>query len=295
MQLQLRPRARVRSLVAVAMSVAACGGGPGNATSGGVATQDARPTAAASTPPRPSPIPSGAWSGSIDIGSGVALRVRCTAGTGRTVILDADLNGDMSEFALVQSELPATMHACAYDRAGEGQSSPPSRNGRTSADIAGDLHSLLTAAALPGPFVLVGNHFGGLFDLRYAAMYPGDVAGLVLLDPFLPTAFNRFHPNCAGISPESNNEGISVCTTLNKAASASLKPPDVPLVVLSAADNPGWSNEEFAAWIQSHRDLAASVTHGRWASVVSNVVIPREQPDATVEAIKEVVSAVHGT
>ena len=103
------------ALVAAAMAVAACGGGASNSTSGGVATQEAEPTAGASTGPPPSPIPSGPWSGSIDIGSGVALRVRCTAGTGWTVILDADLNGDMSEFALVQSELPATMHACAYE------------------------------------------------------------------------------------------------------------------------------------------------------------------------------------
>jgi pimeloyl-ACP methyl ester carboxylesterase len=244
--------------------------------------------------PRLSAVPSGAWTGAIDIGNGVALHVRCTAGTGLTVILDADLNGDMSEFGLVQPKLPATIHACAYDRAGEGQSSPPSRTGRTSADIATDLHNLLTAAGLRAPYVLVGNHFGGLFDLRYAGMYPADVAGLVLLDPFLPTAFKRFHADCAGIPSDPNKEGLSLCAMMNEAASASLKPPDVPLVVLSAADNPGWSNDEFAVWLQSHRDLAASVTHGRWASVVSNTVIPREQPDATVQAIEEVVSALHG-
>lgn len=244
--------------------------------------------AIASTSPEPSVIPTGAWADFIDIGNGTRLYVRCTAGKGRSVILDADLNGDMSEFDFVLPKLPATMRACAYDRAGEGKSSPPDRSDRTSADVAKDLHTLLTAARLPGPFVLVGNHFGGLFDLRYAAMYPSGVAGLVLLDPMLPTAFKRFHGNCAGISAEPNNEGINVCATLNEAASASLKPPDVPLAVLSAADNPGWSNEEFSVWLQSHRDLAASVTRGRWESVVSNVVIPREQPDATVGAIEEV-------
>jgi len=210
------------------------------------------------------------------------------------VILDADLNGDMDEFDLVQPKLPATMRACAYDRAGEGNSSPPDRSGRTSADIANELHRLLSAAGLEGPFVLVGNHFGGLFDLRYAAMYPRGVAGLVLLDPMLPTAFKRFHADCAGIPSEPNNEGINVCATLNEAASASLKPPDVPLVVISAADNPGWSNDEFAVWIQSHRDLAASVSHGRWESVVSDIVIPREQANATVEAIEEVATAAVG-
>jgi pimeloyl-ACP methyl ester carboxylesterase len=34
-----------------------------------------------------------------------------------------------------------------------------------------------------GPYVLVGHSYGGLIVRRYAALHPGDVAGIILVDP----------------------------------------------------------------------------------------------------------------
>jgi len=45
-----------------------------------------------------------------------------------------------------------------------------------------ELHRLLGAAGVPGPYVLVGHSFGGLLVRLYAARYPQEVAGLVLVD-----------------------------------------------------------------------------------------------------------------
>ena len=45
-----------------------------------------------------------------------------------------------------------------------------------------DLHALLTAAAIPGPYVLAGHSFGGLVARLYAATYPDEVVGMVLID-----------------------------------------------------------------------------------------------------------------
>ena len=53
---------------------------------------------------------------------------------------------------------------------------------RTAGDIVADLHALLTAAAIPGPYVLAGHSFGGLVARLYAATYPDEVVGLVLVD-----------------------------------------------------------------------------------------------------------------
>ena len=49
-----------------------------------------------------------------------------------------------------------------------------------------ELHDVLAAADVPGPYVLVGHSFGGVFDVLYARTYPDEVAGLVIVDSPLP-------------------------------------------------------------------------------------------------------------
>jgi pimeloyl-ACP methyl ester carboxylesterase len=44
------------------------------------------------------------------------------------------------------------------------------------------LRQVLQKAEIPGPYVLVGHSFGGLVVRRFAAMYPAEVAGVVLVD-----------------------------------------------------------------------------------------------------------------
>ena len=81
-----------------------------------------------------------------------------------------------------------------YDRAGRGWSE--ATNGpQDGAQIAADLHTLLDRAQVPGPYVLAGHSFGGLYVRSFAAQFPDQVAGLVLLDstaakpgPALPSA-----------------------------------------------------------------------------------------------------------
>jgi alpha/beta hydrolase fold len=53
---------------------------------------------------------------------------------------------------------------------------------RTAAAAVAELHALLRAAHLPGPYVLVGHSLGGMFVRLYASTYPDEVAGLVLVD-----------------------------------------------------------------------------------------------------------------
>jgi len=55
-----------------------------------------------------------------------------------------------------------------------------------------DLHRLLHATALVGPYVLVGHSFGGLLMRLYAKRYCTDVAGLVLVDAMHEDQFDVF-------------------------------------------------------------------------------------------------------
>lgn len=69
-----------------------------------------------------------------------------------------------------------------YDRLGTGWSDVVELP-RSGTQVTDDLHELLRVAAVPGPYVLVGHSLGGLHARLYAKRFPGEVAGLVLLDP----------------------------------------------------------------------------------------------------------------
>jgi len=72
---------------------------------------------------------------------------------------------------------------CVYDRAGYFASDDPPRDKpRTSEQMARELHTLLANAGERGPFVLVGHSFGAFTVRVYHALYPNEVAGVVMVD-----------------------------------------------------------------------------------------------------------------
>ena len=65
---------------------------------------------------------------------------------------------------------------------------------RDPAEVVTELHDLLTAADVPGPYVLVGHSLGGAFDLLYTVTYPDEVAALVVVDSPLPPSRDNITP-----------------------------------------------------------------------------------------------------
>ena len=120
----------------------------------------------------------------VDIGTH-RLHLRC-AGQGRpTVVFDAALGGSSLSWSLVQPAVARATRACSYDRAGFGWSDAGPLP-RTAGRIADELHTLLRAAAVPPPYVLVGHSFGGLVMRLFASRHASEVAGLVLVEPAIP-------------------------------------------------------------------------------------------------------------
>jgi pimeloyl-ACP methyl ester carboxylesterase len=99
-----------------------------------------------------------------------------------TVIFESGIAASSLNWTAVRAEVCRLTRTCAYDRAWLGWSDPAPALLMTSG-LVFDLYSLLGAAQIPPPYVLVGHSFGGLLAHAYAAAYPDQVAGLVLIDP----------------------------------------------------------------------------------------------------------------
>ena len=120
--------------------------------------------------------------------SGHGMQLYCTgrARGGPTVVMDSGLGGGLLDWQTVQPKVAEFARVCSYDRSGIGWSeSGPTP--RTSPQIARELHALLENAGEDGPYVLVGHSFGGTNVQLYAAEYPKEVAGMVLVDSALDT------------------------------------------------------------------------------------------------------------
>jgi pimeloyl-ACP methyl ester carboxylesterase len=129
-----------------------------------------------------------------DVG-GYRLHIYCSGpqdSGNPTVILDTLSGGTSVNWGWVQPEIAKSTRVCSYDRAGFGWSDrvsqPPSFRRTVT-----DLHTLLVKAGLAGPYILVGHSKGSLIVRGYAASYPAEVAGMVLIDASQPDLFMR-HP-----------------------------------------------------------------------------------------------------
>ena len=163
----------------------------------------------------PAPPVSGAagdFAQSVDIGQGRRVYLEChgaDAPGASTVVLISGYHDSGDVWAVdeaiappavgpaVPTGLARTHRVCSYDRPGtlryavDGNPltdrSSPVPQPRTAADTVAELHAVLLAAHVPGPFVLTAHSLGGLFARLYAQTYPGDVDGIVFVDAFSAT------------------------------------------------------------------------------------------------------------
>jgi pimeloyl-ACP methyl ester carboxylesterase len=125
----------------------------------------------------------------VDLGTHRLHLLEAGRARGPTVLLEAGLMSTLLSWTEIQRTLADSHRVVSYDRAGLGWSDPGPMP-RTAERIVTELHSLLEQAAIPPPYILVGHSFGGLTMPLFAAHYPQETAGMVLVDPVVPAEWN---------------------------------------------------------------------------------------------------------
>ena len=120
----------------------------------------------------------------VDVGAH-RLHLHCTGSGSPTVVLEPGGGASSSDVAWIAPVVARDTTVCVYDRAGRGWSDATD-GPQDGTHIAADLHTLLERAHIPGPYVLAGHSFGGLYVQSFAAQFPDQVAGMVLLDSTAP-------------------------------------------------------------------------------------------------------------
>lgn len=251
----------------------------------------------------------------FSVGDGRELFLRCAGEGSPTIILEAGGQDDSDTWGPADGrpffdQLQQLSRTCAYDRANIGRSDP-APGPRFAQDSADDLAALLSAAEVPGPYLLVGSSWGGILVAAYAADHPEDVAGMVLLDAAYPSTDPGMDATQANLPPEEwaaivaaekwdnpqNRERMDIRASIDPIAAKMDRIPDVPITAITATlpsdCPPEWPCEEILrdeAVLQAQ--WAELSPHGRQVFVETGHVTYVEDPEAIVEIIAETLEDV---
>ncbi|MCD9032052.1 alpha/beta hydrolase [Luteimonas sp. Y-2-2-4F] len=242
----------------------------------------------------------------IDV-RGAAMRFVVHPGGEPVVVLEAGSGLGADAWDRVAPALAAATGATvvAYDRAGMGGSDGLGTPYDVRDEVA-RLHAGLQALGLDRRVVLVGHSYGGYLVQLYANLYPDDVHGLVYVDANTvagidalggpgPIARARIRANDVPDPDKAQAAGLRLSRALEATHETLRRHPPVcgvPVAVLAAGERPdGMTAARFAAWQDAQRELAAR-TGGRFLIAEgSGHLVPRDRPDAVVDAVRAVLAA----
>ena len=113
---------------------------------------------------------------------------RIGAGRQRVIFIHGLVVDNLSSlYFTVANPIAKQAEVLLYDLRGHGRSQRP-KAGYGLMSFMDDLNQLVKHLEFEQPFYLLGNSFGGLVALCYAAKYQGQVAGVGLIDGLLPQA-----------------------------------------------------------------------------------------------------------
>jgi pimeloyl-ACP methyl ester carboxylesterase len=116
----------------------------------------------------------------IDVG-GYRLHLYCQGRGNPTIVVNPGVGVWSLQWSKIQSALAQDTRICTYDRGGYGWSDS-GLSTPTASQAADELHMLLDKADEHGPYVLVGESYGGYVTRLFVEKYRPDVVAVVLVE-----------------------------------------------------------------------------------------------------------------
>lgn len=227
---------------------------------------------------------------------------------GVTVVLIDGLGASLDEWEAVQRGVAQFAHVVAYDRAGLGRSdfeAPP----RALDPMTRELRQLLGRADLAPPYLLVAHSLGGFFARRFAALYPEEVAGLVLVDAasesenLIPSAelLNKMLAKpCMSAGVKRETRATPDLIRQMRAAHEPL-PEGLPLVVITGMKLDPTDGNPMNSW---QGKLRHYIFQKEWVDAVDDAIqisttgsghpVHQQQPWLVIGAVRQLVEAIDG-
>ncbi|RYG89594.1 MAG: alpha/beta hydrolase [Alphaproteobacteria bacterium] len=257
-----------------------------------------------------------------DIGAGRKLRLGIVGQGTPTIVLPPVLGGTIEAWAGFQASISTLGRSVSYDSPGTPGCSPGALP-RTSGTSVDDLHKAFKSEKLGPPYIFVGYSAGAFDALLFASRYPGEMEGLILIDPAIAHMDRRLHPLSPVIRQADMDEAQGIAADLQKARDAGLAPVEIarllnrqshfssffsissnqieeeclslgsiPLAVRTAtqlsveADN---LPAVRAMWWEQHKRYALLSTRGDHREIEGGHNIIVEQPTAVFEILREMI------
>ena len=226
----------------------------------------------------------------IDIG-GYSLAVSCRGEGSPTIVLEAgyDASGLDTWFDLMDP-LGAISRVCTYDRAGTGVSDPRPKGTITSTSEADELHRLLEATSIQGPYVVVGHSYGGFISRLFAARYRDETAGLVLVDSSHEDEVKPYRRSY-GNDPQGDwvdgGDPIDIDATVRALRTTARDLGDLPLVSVQAGTYEDVLSVRL--WNRTQADLATLSTDAVHVQATGGHFVMNDDPQVIIAAVRSVV------
>ena len=224
-----------------------------------------------------------------------------TGNKGPVVLLEAGGNSNHNSWNSIVPELSKTMTVITYDRPGY-LSSVSCTKPRTANRVAEELKQALVTAGIKGPYIIGGWSCGGAFARAFAAKYPQEVKGLLLVDPAAkevydqmamqyPDAFTRIYNERTGDNLAAEDEFSAMMPTMYQ-ASLSDKNYKGKIELLIAGSYSGWTTFEQLKkiWIDELVEWAKARNNSKYEIVNSGHAIQFEKPETVINAIKRLAN-----
>ncbi len=222
------------------------------------------------------------------------LRVLVQGRGGPAVVFESFGAAYLEHMSRVQSAVAEWTTTVNYDHAGNWGSEPGPKP-RDANRVAEELHTLLSRAGVAPPYILVGFSFGGPYSRVFAARYPDEVAGMVLIDP-TQESFMRWlrasFPEVNRLTEEQRQSGSEWGSQLDSMAQAEAAVlPEIPIVLITAMKTSEgvFGRHVRPLWLQAHADwLSAYPDAEHVVTYRSGHGVPLSEPQMVIEAIRRV-------